>query len=163
MVKHLIVDQESRVQFSCEPLKVYSSGGIIRIPDLSQKPGWYYVSVDDQISEYYHWFYSRGLKKWSKSLNGCHMTFIAGERENRIVTQEEILPFLYDQIDFEYENIIYTNGRAFWLNARSPQLNKIREQLNLPPRNNLHITLGNIKNDLLRDLSLNKRENNGNV
>jgi hypothetical protein len=106
---------------------MFSSSGKIKSASSDQKPGWYYVEVDQQISDYYSWFFNRAFKKWFKPLNGCHITFIAGEKDHRIVSLQEMIPFLDKEVEFQYTGEIWTNGRAFWLPAFSQELNDIRD------------------------------------
>lgn len=81
-------------------------------------------------------------------MNGCHITFIAGNRECRIVSQDEILPYMGKSMWFEFDPIVYTNGETYWIDCQSEQLNQIRRDLQLGPkfRGKYHITLGNFKN-----------------
>lgn len=55
------------------------------------------------------------------------------------------------EVFFEYENQILTNGRAFWLPVICPEIAQIRISMGLPPetRRPPHLTIGNIKNELL--------------
>lgn len=115
------------------------------MPKSDEKPGWYSLSLDEEISNYYKWFYSRAFRSWNPPMNGCHLTFIAGEKDDRIIDSSEILPYLNKDFVFYYANQIWTNGRAFWLPAYSPELDLIRVELGLQPRFLYHITLGNLK------------------
>jgi len=124
---------------------MFYSFGQIQIPKADEKPGWYSLCADKEIANYYKWFYSKAFKTWNPPMNGCHVTFIAGEKDDRIITLDEIKPFLGKDIVFHYENEIWTNGRAFWLPVVAPELDFIREQLGLKPRMQFHVTLGNIK------------------
>lgn len=128
---------------------MYRTIGIIKQSNTTQKQGWYYLSLDDEISDYYKWFYSRAFKNWNRCLNGCHVTFISGEKEKYKFNWDWIACYMLNLLEKEIEvcytdNTIYTNGRAFWINCESVQLNKIRNDLNLNQKS-LHITLGNIK------------------
>ena len=126
---------------------MFVSYGPIAKPSPSQKEGWYYVKADDQIGDYYNWFAKRGLQKgWQPCLNGCHVTFIAGEKDDRIISAAEVQPYLGEEIQFYYTNKIWTNTQAFWLPVLSSQLDEIRVALGLKPRFLYHVTLGNIKN-----------------
>lgn len=125
---------------------IYEGYGIILPSSVDQKQGWYYVKVDDSISSYYKWFYSKAFKQWYPCMNGCHITFIAGEKDDRIIQLEEMKDYIEKEIHFIYDNTIYTNGRAFWINCTSKDLDEIRNKLGLRKRDNYHITLGNIKN-----------------
>ena len=125
---------------------MFYSSGIIQRPKNDQKEGWYSLSLDQQISDLYKWYYSRGLKTWNAPLNECHMTFIAGEKDDRIVSHDEMERFFDNEIVFYYTNVVYTNGKAFWLPAICTQLDQIRLELCLKPRILYHVTLGNIKN-----------------
>jgi len=113
---------------------------------VNQKPGWFYLKADDDLSLYYAWF-CQMTGSWDLPMNGCHITFIAGEREDRIISSKELDAFMNDDIEFFYENKVMTDGRSFWIDCKSPQLDKIREDLGLPEKwRGLHITLGNLKN-----------------
>lgn len=125
---------------------IYTGYGHIVSSSEDQKEGWYYVKVDDTIGEYYKWLYSRSFKVWYPCMNGCHITFISGEKDDRIVRREEMNSYLNLNVSFRYSNVIYTNGRAFWIDSKSDDLDKIREKIGLREREKYHITLGNIKN-----------------
>jgi hypothetical protein len=127
---------------------MYISYGRINKPQLSQKPGWFYLEADPQIGEYYKWLYSRAFKVWYPSMNGCHITFIAGEKDDRIVSFDELMSYYSKDIEFKYSNQVYTNTQAFWVAVESEELNEIRKSLGLRPRLTMHLTLGNIKNKL---------------
>lgn len=123
-----------------------NSYGQIAKPTQGQKQGWFYIELDKDFANYYKWFYSRSFKTWYPPMNGCHITFIAGEKDDRIVQYNEIIPYLNKDINFQYENEIYTNGRAFWIPCASIEIDNIRKTLGLNPKPWLHITLGNVKN-----------------
>ena len=125
---------------------MFQSWGQIAEPEPGQKPGWFHLRADEAIADYYQWLYSRAFKKWSPCMNGCHVTFIAGEKDDRIVSVDEMKPFMDKDILFTYSPVIYTNGAAFWLPALSYELDVIRIKLDLRPRLLYHITLGNVKN-----------------
>ncbi len=111
-----------------------------------EKPGWFHLECDPDIAKYYEYFYRLGGKRWFPPLNGCHLTVIAGEKDDRIIYDSE-LSYWYDKwIPFSYWPPIRTNGRAFWLEADSPCANKLRGSLGLKMRPHFHVTLGNIKN-----------------
>jgi hypothetical protein len=75
------------------------------------------------------------------------MTFIAGEKENRIISLDEIGQYMGEEVEFYYEPRVMTEGRSFWIDARCPRLDKIRAELLLPSKwRGYHVTLGNIKN-----------------
>lgn len=128
---------------------MHRTSGPIRNSGPGQNPGWFYVAIDPQLADYYRWLF-RPLKlscpAFYPCLNGPHVTFIAGDREPRLVSTQEMSGFLETEVRVDYDNVMYTNGRAFWLNCRCPALDNIRRQLDLPPRNGYHITLGNVKN-----------------
>ena len=130
---------------------MFSSYGPIAKPSDDQKDGWYYVKADDSIGDYYKWFASRGLlQPWQPCMNGCHITFVAGEKDERIVSVAEIQPYVGKDIQFYYTNQIWTNTQAFWLPVLSPQLDEVRVALGLKPRFLYHVTLGNCKNQSLK-------------
>lgn len=110
-----------------------------------QRPGWFSLVLDRDFSEYYRWF---TWTKWNLPMNGCHITFIAGNRENRIVSPDELTEYMNKDIWFEFDPIVYTNGETYWIDCYSETLNKIRNELKLGPRryDGYHITLGNFKN-----------------
>jgi hypothetical protein len=123
---------------------MYTSSGVIMPPKLNQKYGWYHLSVCTDLAKYYQ---SLSKTYWALPLNGPHITFISGEKDERFVTTNEMLLYIGQEIQFEYDNVVWTNGKAFWLTAYSPQLLAIRAVFKLPPpRLGFHITLGNIKN-----------------
>lgn len=126
---------------------IYRTRGIIRAAPPGQKSGWFYLECDPEISQYYHWLYSRGGFTWEPPMNGTHVTFISGEKDARIVSTAEMEKWVGMDADVEYYPLISTNGRAFWMQAFSWDLDWIRRDMNLPPMpRGYHITLGNVKN-----------------
>lgn len=127
-----------------------SAQGKIYYPPANQKPGWFFVSVEESISLYYK---KLSNINWNSCLNGPHITFISGEKDDRIVNIDEISPYIGD-VTFCYDPIIYTNSKAFWMKVICPFLDDIRKNLglNIYPKG-FHLTLGNIKNE-----ALNKRD-----
>lgn len=121
-----------------------SALGIISTSGKGQKPGWYYLSIDDDFSRYYAWFF-RLCGGWDLPLNGCHMTFIAGEKEETGIIPE--MPYLGEEVQFFFEPQIKTDGRSFWVDSTSPRLDEIRSSMGLPIKwRGYHVTLGNLKN-----------------
>jgi hypothetical protein len=123
---------------------MYQSSAEIVPSKEDQKPGWYYLKLDDDFSRYYNFLCNKQLLRWQMPMNGCHCTVIAGEKEGRIVSQSEALSFLGKDMFFQYDGLVYTDGRTFWMNIESEDLRLVRETLGLKPRT-LHITLGNLK------------------
>lgn len=125
---------------------MFSSFGEILNPSADEKAGWYMVKADDTIGSYYKWLYSRAFASWNPCMNGCHITFISGEKDDRIVSLAEIGTYVGRKITFFYTNQVWTNGRAFWLSSLCTELDDIRIELGLRPKILYHITLGNTKN-----------------
>ena len=122
-----------------------SAIGTVAVSSGDQKPGWYYLSVDDDFSRYYAWF-CRMTGGWDLPLNGCHITFIAGEKEGDLIDPSRV-PLLGQEVEFYYDPIIMTEGRSFWINVKCPILDELRESLGLPCKwRGYHVTLGNLKN-----------------
>lgn len=122
--------------------------GQIMLPKPDQKPGWFLVQFGDDIADYYRWFMRYRFSArpaFNLPLNGAHTTFIAGEKDDRLVDVKELSPYLEKWVAIEYTHLVMTNGRAFWLPAVSEELNGIRQTLGLRIRDNYHITLGNNK------------------
>lgn len=80
-------------------------------------------------------------------MNGCHCTVLAGEKDDRIVTDDEVYQsgMFGRSFDIFYTGQVFTNTRAFWLPALSPGLDEFRASLGLTPKILYHITLGNVK------------------
>jgi hypothetical protein len=114
-----------------------------------QHPGWYFVSLDIDFSSYYAWM---TRTKWNIPLNGCHITFISGNREKRIIQKEEMDKYIGTEVGVWYDPIVMTNSESFWIDCLCPHLTEIRNELGLgaPYRSNYHITLGNFKNGCLK-------------
>lgn len=121
--------------------------GRIAVSSGDQKPGWYYLLIDNDFSLYYrHLCAGVFYPKWNLPLNGCHMTFIAGEKEDRYVDISELGSFLLEDIEFFYQPVVVSNGESFWIDCRCPRLDEIRSSLGLPSKwNGYHVTLGNFK------------------
>ena len=123
---------------------MYSSYGTISVR-TNQKEGWFFLKCDDSIGEYYRWLYSRAGFSWNSGLNGVHITFIAGEKDSKLITNQDMKDYLGLLVGFQYSGLIYTNGRAFWTPVKCDTLQEIRFSLGLPLHDRLHLTLGNIK------------------
>jgi hypothetical protein len=123
---------------------MYTSSGIITNKQ-DQKTGWFFLQCDEAIGEYYKWLYSRAGFSWNSCLNGVHITFIAGEKDSRLITNQDMKDYLGLSIGFEYSGIIYTNSRAFWTPVKCDALQEIRLSLGLSVHDRLHLTLGNVK------------------
>lgn len=131
---------------------MYSSFGQLQTLSKDQKPGWWYVKCDDGIADYYLSFLKLQYPKIQKPMNGCHLTVIAGEKEDYRPDDLISQRFHGSYIEFQYDNAIYFNGRAFWLEAESRDAERVREVCGLPPQRigrGFHITIGNIKNVIL--------------
>ena len=113
--------------------------------DYPQKDGWFCLFLEDDLLKYYNYWFSLGGNKINRCLNGCHITFIAGEKENRLIKKEDLSIFDNVQIEYQYSNVLYTNGESFWLNCYSIHLDLIRQYLGLSCRCSYHITIGNLK------------------
>lgn len=112
------------------------------------RPGWWCLQVEQDISDYYnHLFRNGNVNGWRLPKNGPHITFIAGEKEARIVSQDDMKPYLDKQIPFCWNPVVMTDGRSFWLNCESSYLDSVRLWLGLevPKKFGYHITLGNFK------------------
>ena len=124
---------------------MYTSSGIVKASAINQKQGWFYLQCDNSIGQYYHWFYNRAGYSWKNGLNGVHITFIAGEKDERQIGFNQIRNYIGQEIEFSYDNKIWTNSRAFWLPVLSHGLDLIRNDMGLTPKFLYHITLGNVK------------------
>lgn len=133
------------VVWRSDAMKNLSAIGTICVSSGDQKPGWYYISIDDDFSRYYAWF-CRFAGGWDLPLNGCHMTFIAGEKEGDIIPASQV-PCLGQEVKFFYKPVVMTEGRSFWINVECPTADSIRNELGLPCKwRGYHVTLGNLKN-----------------
>lgn len=125
---------------------MFKSNGLIQGGNTDQRAGWFYIKCDVDIFNLYNWFNSLGNKPWAPPMNGPHITFIAGRHEERIIHKEEVAQYMLTPTLFLYEPTVWTDGRSFWMDAYAPYVNVIRRKLGLPPRDRLHLTLGNWKN-----------------
>lgn len=126
-------------------IKTLSAIGTVCVSSGDQKPGWYYLSIDDDFSRYYAWF-CRFVGGWDLPLNGCHITIIAGEKEEKIISPSDI-PYLGQEVEFFYDPVVMTEGRSFWINVKCPTADFIRNKIGLPCKwRGYHVTLGNLKN-----------------
>lgn len=114
----------------------------------NMKPGWWCLNVSDDISNYYNWMFRNGnINGWRLPKNGCHITFIAGDKERRIINIDDMTPYLGREIVYKWNPQIMTDGRSFWIDCECPELETIRKDLGLvvPRPFTYHITLGNFK------------------
>ena len=127
---------------------MYTSTGIVSASGDNQKKGWFFLECDAQLGDYYNWLYDHsGSKKhrWNKGINGVHITFIAGEKDERIIGRNEMKHFMGKELEFSYDNKVWTNTRGFWMPVVCHELDIIRYSLGLVPRFLYHVTLGNVK------------------
>ncbi len=105
------------------------------------KPAWLIIKVSDDLGRYYGRFH-----KLQEPLNGTHITIVAGEKEGFFETSR-LLPYVGKVIDFVYDGVVWTDQRSYWISCACEQAQDIRKELGLPPKVNLHITIGNLKNE----------------
>jgi hypothetical protein len=105
---------------------------------------WYaLVECDEGIIDYLSWLLLRhGIDLLKGSRWGAHVTFVRGEP-----------PPVADnwawcdglEVEFFYTHAIHwTNGYHAWVNVWCPELNGVRADLGLPPKERFHLTLGRL-------------------
>jgi len=108
-----------------------------------EEPFWLILSCDPEIGEYYSWLL---LKQHCVKLRRpgwkAHISVIRGEK---VVNSTAWGKYAGRRVGFEYEPIVKTNGKHYWLSVESEDLLDVREFYGLPrvtyPK--LHLTLGN--------------------
>ena len=121
---------------------IYSSIGIIESHKEGFKSNWVIVKTDSEIARYYNSFFNFPIDLPAR---GPHITIIAGEKESLIFPINEFKYLDNTNVEFKYHNTVYTNGKAFWLEVFSEEINTIRVKHGLAHKQ-LHLTVGNVKN-----------------
>lgn len=108
---------------------------------------WVILECPQDILEYYwQWVYKQKGIKLHKPRFGSHISVIRGNEE---CNRTSILYKKYHEnhIEFQYSNILETNGDYWWLPVKSEILEEVREELGLIrlPDFGFHLTIGREK------------------
>jgi hypothetical protein len=128
---------------------VYSSTGILK---YSENPYKLIVLIDKEITNYYRSL----IPKYVITNRQMYPPHISVVRKEEPVNLEAWNKYQDQEIDFEYENIVYSGEVYIWLNVFSSKLEEIRLELGLPVtslytrppgeyKKVFHTTLGNYK------------------
>ena len=109
------------------------------------------VLVDNEIGRYYRALIPKYLDV-RKQFHDSHISVIRNENP---INMGFWGSYHNQEINFEYESNIYNDETYYWLNAYSPKLEEIRQELGLQSTSQFtrspdgahkfHITIGNIK------------------
>lgn len=126
----------------------FPSFGTIESVYEGSAQGWIILKADQSIADYYIHQLRFKYPKIQLPMRGPHITIVAGHKDVNSPHEHIVNKINGWTIRFEYEHLVRTNGRAFWLDVRSWGLDNIRARLGLPPRKDrpFHLTIGNIKN-----------------
>ena len=112
------------------------------------------VGIDDEIGRYYRSLIPKYFNV-RKPLYSSHVSVIRKEVPQVLGTWRK---FHGEKVPIHYDNFIYNDELYFWLNAFSPQLEKIRRELGLSNlseytkspdgQHRFHITIANTKHHL---------------
>ena len=104
---------------------------------------WALLICDEEILKYYAWLALKyGVVIQTGSRWRSHVSFIKGQKPQR-------MPFWgrreCQKVEFRYSNVIrWDNGKHAWLDVYSPELNEIRKELGIPPKDTYHLTIGRL-------------------
>lgn len=129
-----------------------STGKLVYNPKthLASSDKWLILVCDDEISRYYRYLYTKEYPPYlngnhSLKLNrpvwGSHCSVIRGEK----IPNKHLWGIdAFKIIEFEYEPGVQTNGEYYWLKAKCPYLENLREKYGLfkEPRFGFHLTVG---------------------
>jgi len=110
------------------------------------------VVVDQDISDYYRAL----IPKWIHTNRQMYPAHISVVRNEIPLNLEYWGKYEGEELEFEYENVVYNGTVYYWLNAFSNRLDEIRLELGLPVSSEYtrppdgytkcyHITIGNTK------------------
>lgn len=95
-------------------------------------PFWLVVECDGGLAD----FYSDQIKKSGEEgdvnvpLAGAHISVVRNEKPRNKVTWQSCVR---QKIDYEYQPLLKTNGKHWWLPVRSEQLVQLRKEMGLFP------------------------------
>jgi hypothetical protein len=129
-----------------------STGKLVYSPrtHLASSERWLVLMCDDEIANYYMKLYQMAYPpylnggyslKLSRAVWGAHVSIIRGEK----VPNMNLWGLDANKIiEFEYEPGVIDNGEYYWLKAKCPYLEELRQRYGLPrqPRFGLHLTIG---------------------
>ena len=114
---------------------------------------WIIVSCDEDLARYYRNLvnqYSRSIEL-QKPMHGSHITVIAGKYELFPYPRYELWK-KYDgqEVMFEYDTYVHTDGIYYWLTVYCPEFEKVRLELGLNATTPMpwHLTIGNLKHEI---------------
>lgn len=109
------------------------------------------MSVDNNLGKYYRWFIPKALSV-KEPMYPSHISVV---RNEVLPNYEKWGKYQGLKVAFLYEPYIYNDETYYWLNAYSPVLEQVREELGLPmvsditmspdKKHKFHITIGNVK------------------
>jgi len=109
------------------------------------------VAIEDDLAEYYRSL----IPKYYKVNRPKYPPHITVVRNEEIINKEAWKKYEGKEVEFQYSPIIQRGTVFWWLNAYCDFLLELREELGLPPYNDLtkppdkkscfHLTIGNMK------------------
>lgn len=135
-------------------IKIYphtSTGKVIYAPAVKEvcDPTWVILECDKELIEYYKWFLTKKGVKMDALMWGSHISIIRGGTYDNIdkFHQKKWKFNNGEMIEFRYGDLV-TNGKHWWLEVASEQLENMRSILGLKPHPDFgfHVTIGKISN-----------------
>lgn len=113
---------ESEARLDCRP----EQGG-------RAEPWWLLARTPEDVAGYYRfWIERRFGVRLIQPGHGAHITVVAGERP---LSNEGAWAGLHGRVvSFRYAHEVFTNGRHWWIRARSAKLEAIRASFGFPRR-----------------------------
>lgn len=128
-----------------------STGRLVYDPVIKGDPDsfkefWLIAECDTELAGYYRWLARKemSLDWFLKPAWGAHISVTRGDKPPH---PEHWRKYHGQKIEFEYSNIVWTNGRHYWLDVVCPRMSEIRVELGLPPKfayAEFHLTIGNL-------------------
>lgn len=126
----------------------FQSTGTLSYP--GQSDSWVVLYVSPDLCKYYKSLIPKSQPVQPQKYP-CHITVVRLGKEE-IVNKEAWGKYEGEIVPFEYENRVYISGPYYTINAWSPRLEEIREELGLPSIrtgfSEFHITIGNAKHSI---------------
>jgi hypothetical protein len=152
LIKYLNIALNTRLNLensNKDRMQVYPHTGIGKVvyaPSVKGvcDPTWVILECEKSIVDYYTWFLAKKGVKLEFPMWGSHLSVVRGEIQD-IESCENWGYRGNEVVTFQYGDLV-TNGKHWWLEAVSPELDEIRRVLGLAPhpKSGFHVTLGKI-------------------
>lgn len=129
----------------------FSATGIVQYFDGNERPHKAWALVDQELARFYRSLIPKHYAVQPQRYP-AHISFVRKIRPANLEVWGKHEGLV---VSFQYENVIYNDEIYWWLNAVSPDIEKIRNELGMPPvgpttwspdgRHRFHISIANTK------------------